>query len=109
MDTAQLHKDLANVVGPAPWYWKTFPAVQSASGQRFVWTHHGEEGPLAFLVSLALEQEPEKPRLALNTYTRPFLVPHNHLGLWCPEGRNLRFVCFDPDHLKAFDIAEIAG
>ena len=60
-------------------------------------------------MSLALEQEPENPRLALNTYARPFLVPPAHLGIWCPEGRNLRFVCFDPDQLKAFDLAEIAG
>ncbi len=61
------------------------------------------------MVSLALEQEPEKPLLALNTYARPFLVPPAHLGIWCPEGRNLRFVCFDPDQLKTFDVAELAG
>lgn len=107
--TATLREELARVVGPAPWYWKTFPALKSASGQRFVWTHHGDQGPLGFVVSLALEQEPEKPRLALNTYARPFLAPPAHLGVWCPEGRNLRFVVFNPDQLKAFDLAEIAG
>lgn len=104
-----LREELARVIGPAPWYWKTFPPFKSTAGQRFVWTHHGEQGPLGFVVSLALEQEPEQPRLALNTYARPFLVPPAHLGVWCPEGRNLRFVCFDPDRLKAFDLAEIAG
>jgi hypothetical protein len=104
-----LREELARVIGPAPWYWKTFPPFKSTAGQRFVWTHHGEQGPLGFVVSLALEQEPEKPRLALNTYARPFLVAPAHLGVWCPEGRNLRFVCFDPDRLKAFDLAEIAG
>ena len=31
------------------------------------------------------------------------------LGIWCPEGRNLRFAAFEPDQLKAFDLAEIAG
>lgn len=107
--TAALREELARVVGPAPWYWKTFPALKSTSGQRFVWTHHGDQGPLGFVVSLALEQEPEKPRLALNTYARPFLVPPAHLGVCCPEGRNLRFVVFDPGQLKAFDLAEIAG
>ena len=107
--TAALREEIARVVGPAPWYWKTFPVFTSTAGQRFVWTHHGEQGPLGFVVTLALEQEPEKPRLALNTYARPFLIPPAHLGIWCPEGRNLRFVCFDPDQLKAFDLAEIAG
>jgi hypothetical protein len=74
-----------------------------------VWTHHGEEGPVGYLVTLALEQQPEKPRLALNTYCRPFLVPPHFLGIWCPEGRNIRLACFDPDQLKAFDLAEVAG
>jgi hypothetical protein len=96
-------------VGPAPWYWETFPALRSVSGQRFVWTHHGKEGPLGYLVSLGLEQEPDKARLALNTYCRPFFVGENLLGIWCPEGRSLRFACFDLDTLKAFDFAEVAG
>ena len=109
ISTSRLKELLQRTVGPTPWYWKTFPAVNSVSGQRFVWTHHGEQGPLAYLVSLGLEQEPEKPRLALNTYCRPFLVPPSRLGIWCPEGRSIRFTCFDPDQLKAFDFAEIAG
>ena len=100
---------LAHTVGPAPWYWKTFPAVTSINGQRFVWTHQGEQGPLSYVVSLSLGQEPDKPRLALNTYCRPFLVPPDRLGIWCPEGRSIRFVCFEPDQLKEFDLAEIAG
>jgi len=56
-----------------------------------------------------LEQETAMARLALNTYCRPFLVSPNALGIWCPEGRNIRLVCFDPDQLKAFDVAEVAG
>jgi hypothetical protein len=108
-NTAHLHELIKQTVGPAPWYWQTFPSIRSLSGQRFVWTHQGDQGPLAYVVSLALEQEPEKPRLVLNTYCRPFLVPPHYLGVWCPEGRNLRFTCFDPDQLKAFELAEVAG
>ena len=109
LDHSRLIKELSDVIGPAPWYWETFPALRSAAGQRFVWTYHDEKGPLEYLVSFGLEQEPEKPRLALNTYARPFLVPPAHLGIWCPEGPNIRITCFDPDQLKAFDFAEIAG
>jgi hypothetical protein len=61
------------------------------------------------VVSLNLEQQPDKPRLALNTYCRPFLVPPDRLGVWCPEGRYIRFACFEPDQLKTFDLGEIAG
>jgi hypothetical protein len=104
-----LRQQIKSTVGPTPWYWETFPAMKSLAGQRFVWTYHGEQGPLAYLVSLALEQEPEKPRLALNTYCRPFLVPPNFFGIWCPEGRSIRLTCFDPDQLKAFELGEIAG
>jgi hypothetical protein len=109
ISTSRLRELLQRTVGPTPWYWKTFPAFNSASGQRFVWTHHGEQGPLAYLISLSLEEELQKPRLALNTYCRPFFVPPSRLGIWCPEGRSIRFVGFDPDQLKPFDFAEIAG
>jgi hypothetical protein len=102
-------QQLERTVGPTPWYWKTFPAFRAASGQRFAWTHHGEEGPVGYLVTLALEQEPDKPCMALNTYCRPFLVSPHFLGIWCPEGRNIRLACFDPDQLKGFDLAEVAG
>jgi hypothetical protein len=109
ISSSRLRDVLARTIGPTPWYWKTFPRVNSASGQRFAWTHHSSEGPLGYVISLALVQEPDKPRLALNTYCRPFFVPPSHLGIWCPEGRSIRLACFDPDQLKAFDLAEIAG
>jgi hypothetical protein len=104
-----IRQQLERTVGPAPWYWKTFPEFRSAAGQKFDWTHHGEQGPVGYVVSLALEREQDKPRLALNTYCRPFLAAPGRLGIWCPEGRNIRLVCFDPDQLQAFDLAEIAG
>jgi hypothetical protein len=100
---------LSKTVGPAPWYWKTFPPIESLAGPRLAWTHHGEQGPIAHLVTLGSEQEPGKARLALNTYCRTFLVPPHFVGIWCPEGRNLRLTCFDPDQLKPFDLAEVAG
>jgi hypothetical protein len=109
IEASRARKILSQTIGPVPWYWETFPAFRSFSGQRFVWTHHGSEGPIAQLVTLDLEQEPDKVRLALNTYCRPFLVSANCLGLWCPEGRNIRLACFDLDQLKAFDLAEVAG
>ena len=109
INASRLRDILAKTVGPTPWYWKTFPAFRSLAGQRFVWKHHGEQGPIAHVVTLGLEQQPEQARLALNTYCRPFLVPPHFLGIWCPEGRSIRLACFDPDQLKSFDLAEIAG
>jgi hypothetical protein len=109
INVSNIKNILSQTIGPAPWYWKTFPTFQSFSGQKFVWTHHGDQGPIAHLVTLGLEQEPDKARLALNTYCRPFLVPPNSVGVWCPEGRNIRLTCFDPDQLKSFDLAEVAG
>jgi len=109
LSTSRLRDILAHTIGPTPWYWQTFPAITSAARQRFDWQHHGEEGATAYIITLSLEQEPDRPRLALNTYCRPFFVPPSYLGIWCPEGRHLRFTCFDPDALKAFDMAELAG
>jgi hypothetical protein len=109
MDAARARKILSETVGPVPWYWQTFPTFQSHSRQRFVWAHHGTEGPVAHLVTLGGEQEADTVRLALNTYCRPFVVAPSSLGVWCPEGRSIRLVCFDPDQLKTFDVAEVAG
>jgi hypothetical protein len=109
ISVTRLQDVLAHTIGPTPWYWQTFPAITSVARQRFDWSHQGEDGPVGYVVTLGLEQEPEKVRLALNSYCRPFFVAPSHLGIWCPEGRALRLTCFDPDTLTAFDIAEIAG
>lgn len=108
MADQQLQNLVAQAIGPAPWYWQTFPAIHGASGKRYEWRFHGEQGELAYLVTLHLCEEPDRPRLALNTYCRPFLLG-SQFGVWCPEGRYLRFIAFDPDSLKAFDYTEIVG
>jgi len=100
---------IENAIGPAPWYWKTFPPVESNSGQRFEWRYHGEQGELPYLVTLGLAQEPHTPRLALNTYCRAFQLPPKLFGIWCPEPRTVRLLCFDPDQLKAFSFVDIVG
>lgn len=109
INASRLRDLLAKTVGPAPWYWETFPSFQSPAGQRFVWAHHGEQGPIGHLVTLGLKQQPDQALLALNTYCRPFLAEPHFLGIWCPEGGNIRLACFDPDQLKTFDLAEVAG
>jgi hypothetical protein len=83
--------------------------VESNSGQRFEWRYHGEQGKLPYLVTLGLAQEPHTPRLALNTYCRAFQLPPDRFGIWCPEPRTLRLLCFDPDQLKAFSFVDIVG
>ena len=109
LPATRLRDILAHTVGPTPWYWQTFPAITAAARQRLDWTFQGEQGPVGYIVTLGLEQEPDKVRIALNTYCRPFYVPPSYLGIWCPEGRSIRLACFDPDTLKAFDVAELAG
>lgn len=105
----RLQRILKQTVGPAPWYWETFPELRSAAGRVFAWQYHGNEGQLAYLVTLHLRSEPDKPRLALNSYCRPFLVDPGRVGVWCPDGRNLRLVLFELDTLEPFSYEEIAG
>ena len=109
INSSRLLDAVSSAVGPAPWHWKTFPSFTSSTGRRFVWTHHGEQGALAHLVTLNLENAGDQPRLALNTYCRPFLVPPSRLGIWCPEGQNIRLLCFSPDEMSPFDLSEVAG
>ena len=100
---------LEKTPGPSPWYWKTFPSLRGHSGQRFNWTYHGNEGELAYLVTLGLEQEPSTARIALNTFCTPFAIGAGKLGIWCPEPGSLRILCFDLDKLAGFSFAEIVG
>lgn len=109
LSATRLRDILAHTIGPTPWYWRTFPAITSIARQSFDWSYEGEQGPVGYVVTLGLEQQPGRPRLALNTYCRPFFAHPSLLGIWCPEGRSLRLACFDPDTLKEFDLAEIAG
>ena len=105
----RLRSLLQQTVGPAPWYWETFPAIRGAAGQSFVWQFHGTVGALAYLVSLSLSNEPDVPRLALNTYVRPFELKGSRFGLWCPQGRYVRMSIFDAEQLKTFNFEDVAG
>ncbi len=101
----RLQQIVNKLTGPAPWYWKSFPSING-----YEWTYHGDEGPLAFLVTLNEPGRKNDPVLALNTYCTPFLLPGGKLGVWSPEGRSMiRVVAFDPPHLKPFQMEEIVG
>jgi hypothetical protein len=105
----QLTKLVQATTGPSPWFWETFPEVRGGLGRRYRWYFHGHDDALRFAVSLHSNHEPDRPRLALNTNCRPFLIQENRLGVWCPEGRRLRFACFEPERMQSFPLDEIAG
>jgi hypothetical protein len=105
----RLQRILKQTVGPAPWFWETFPELRDSAGQIYSWHYHGSDGQLAYLVTLHRRSEPDTPRLALNSYCRPFLAEPGRLGIWCPDGRDLRFVLFELEALKTFQYEEIAG
>jgi hypothetical protein len=106
----RLHKLVEQTPGPAPWYWKSFPSVTTVSGTTFQWTYHGEQGSLAYLVTLNEPGKSNDPVLALNTYCTPFAMPDGRLGIWCPEGRSMiRLLAFDPQKLLPFPFEEIVG
>ena len=102
-EKSRLQQIISKTTGPAPWYWKNFPALKSATGKEYEWVHHGEEGQLAHLVTLHEAGNRNDPLLALNIYCTPFEIGEGRLGIWCPEGRNMvRVAAFDLDGLKPF-------
>ena len=107
--SSRLQRLIQQTVGPTPWYWETFPELRGPAGQLFTWKYHGSEGQLAYLVTLNLRPEPDVPRLALNSYCRPFAVDPHRLGIWCPEGRHIRFVLFELAQFKTFSYDDIVG
>jgi hypothetical protein len=105
----QLSKLVHSTTGPSPWFWETFPEVCGRGNRRYRWRFHGHADGLQYVVTLHCDGEPERPRLALNTLCRPFLIGDGRLGVWCPQGRELRLACFEVDRLKAFALEEIVG
>lgn len=79
---ASLKTIINSAVGPAPWYWRTFPKV-TCDDRELVWRFLGTKGSLAYLVVLE-EKGSHEPLLALNTYARPFLANAGYLGVWAP-------------------------
>lgn len=94
---------LATAVGPAPWYWRTFPTIDSSAG-RFVWRLEELPNGNGERVVLCAESEPSQPLLALAKYTRAFALPPNLLGLWFDDGRLIRVVAIDVDNLSSLHI-----
>jgi len=105
----QLTKLVHATIGPSPWFWETFPEVRGRGHRRYRWRFHGQEEGLQYVVTLHCDGEPERPRLALNTLCRPFVLRNGRLGIWCPQGRELRLACFQVDRLRAFALEEIVG
>jgi len=108
-DAIRQRQLIERTIGPAPWYWETYPEFSGASGQRYAWTCHRGEPAIERLVTLYRRQTPNATLLALNTYSTPFIVPEARLGIWCPEPGYLRLMCFDPDQLAAFPLRDVAG
>ncbi len=98
---------LNSAVGPAPWYWHTFPEIRGEQKSRFVWQHHGNRGKYAYLVSLSVPNDPKDLKIVMNTYTRAFLVPPFYLGVWFVEKSDIRILCFDPDKMPSFGIEDL--
>jgi len=72
-------------IGPAPWYWQTFPTLYS--GERvFKWRSYGTTGKLAYVTVLE-EEGVGKPLIALNTAVWPFAANQGYLGVWYSTGR----------------------
>ncbi len=98
---------LNNAVGPAPWYWKTFPSIQGSQKNKYGWNYHGSRGKHAYLVSLSCPGDSENIKLVVNTYTRAFFVPPHYVGLWFMDKTNIKILCFDPDKMPSFILEEL--
>ena len=94
-------------IGPAPWYWNTFPIIVGSLKNKFVWNFLGEKGKHAYLVSLSSQNNPQQVKIVLNTYARAFFIPPHYLGVWyCPDNQ-IYLHCFDPEKMPSFTLDEI--
>ncbi len=105
--SASVQTVINNAIGPAPWYWQTFPTIKGASKHHYVWTFHGTNGRHSFLVTLSRQNEPQNFILALNAYTRAFAVSPHYLGLWFSKKDQIQLLCFDPDKMPVFHLEDL--
>ncbi len=95
---------LSNTVGPAPWYWNTFPELESR-GRRLRWRYN--EAGIGRTASVLLQVEgAENVLLVIAMYSRVFRIPPNLVGVWFEEGRRIRVFILDPDSLIEFQMGE---
>jgi hypothetical protein len=97
-------------IGPAPWYWKTFPPVTAENGTRFEWRCLDDLEKVGRLITLNPTGKEEDRRLILGLYSRPFIVPPNSLGIWFPgagHGHTVELIVFDPKTLTSLSMGEI--
>lgn len=95
---------IESTVGPAPWYWKTFPNFER-DGESLRWRFYGTTSKLAFVVVLEEPGVRAKPLLAVNTYMRPFVANPGYLGLWYPvhNGGRLEVTVFDLAQMRPIE------
>ncbi len=92
-------------VGPAPWYFSTFPNLQTSSGSIYHWSFLGTEGDLAYKVGLLTSLDEHCYKFLANTYTRVFRISQDEFGVWFPEKDNDIIIrCFSLDSLAEFSI-----
>lgn len=102
---ARIAQTLERAVGPAPWYWPTFPAIPRLGGEPFKWRFVGNDGPLAFVVALVEDANAKHTRLILGTHTRPFQLRTRRLGLWFERDGVIELLVLEPELLAPIPIA----
>jgi len=96
---------LSTTVGPAPWYWRTFPVFHLADGGLLVWnvTEFGQ-GRVA---TLGPANAVGRVCLVANMYARVFAIPPGFLGLWHSDGHFIHVLAFDPERLPLIPLANL--
>ena len=98
-------RQISRSVGPAPWYFSTFPDLQAASGSNYHWTFLGTEGDLAYKVGLRNSLDDRCYQLIASTYTRVFRISQDEFGVWFPgKDNDIIIRCFSLDSLAEFSI-----
>lgn len=100
----EISSQISRAIGPSPWYWNTFPDIETPSGETLKWIYMGAEGEWAYIVGLSSGNEEKAFKLLLNTYTRAFFIPPHYIGIWFTTEEGTTVQCFNPDKLLEFSL-----
>ncbi len=108
----EIRELLKTAIGPAPWYWNTFPEITTKAGIKYKWNY--DEKKAEWIPYLEKVGENDCLLMGVDTYLRAFSLPTGYLGIWYPrsvpkpyEFLGVEFEFFDLEKLEKFTLIDI--
>lgn len=99
-------------IGPSPWYWNTFPIINSKQGNQYKWDY--DEKKIEWVPYLKKAGSEDNLIMVIDSYISAFSLPDGEMGIWYPRTQHnpykflsIEFEIFNLDKLASFTFKDI--